>query len=193
MFLTGVPGSQWSAIAQDIETVPGINTSDKDTSRTYNHHSYSGHSGAYFGTGMEFSVDIESMGNEVTNYFTLPFTSQEGTKILKSHEWAYRLPYIKKTFPDDWIMLVYRPDLQSQAWWHEAGGFNGIKYPNYECYKDSTNMFAEIMKQNQAILTFAYENNAQWSHYNNEWMKNTFGVNMQISLKKTDILVTVIK
>jgi hypothetical protein len=53
IFLTGVPGSRWSGIAQTLESIPGFNTTDRTPERTYSHHSYTGHQGAYFGPGME--------------------------------------------------------------------------------------------------------------------------------------------
>ena len=42
IFLTGVPGSRWSGIAQEIET-EDFNTSDRTPERTYSHNKYSGH------------------------------------------------------------------------------------------------------------------------------------------------------
>jgi hypothetical protein len=49
IFFTGVPGSRWSGIAQTIESIPGFNTSDRNPGREYQHNTYSGHKGAYFG------------------------------------------------------------------------------------------------------------------------------------------------
>ena len=49
IFFTGVPGSRWSGIAQQLETIPGFNTSDRTAEREYAHGQFSGHKGAYFG------------------------------------------------------------------------------------------------------------------------------------------------
>ena len=195
LFFTGVPGSHWSAIAQDLETISGFNTSDRTENRAYKHEVYSGHLGSYFGTDMEFTANIETMSDTyITQHINSPWKTSAGTKIVKSHEWAYKLRYIKKTFLNDWIMLVYRPDIQSQAWWHEAGGFSKISYPSYASYKDPINMMCEIMKQNQSILQFAYDNDATWSHYTEQWINETFGAGCsRISKPRPDILVTVIK
>ena len=54
IYFTGVPGCRLSGIAQIIESIPGMNTSDRTPAREYNHHSYTGHKGAYFGRDMEF-------------------------------------------------------------------------------------------------------------------------------------------
>jgi len=194
IFFTGAPGSHWSAISQDIEILPGFNNSDQHSNRKYTPDNYAGHRGAYFGQGMEFTADIEKMDTGYRlSYIDSPWDVTEGTKIIKSHEWAHKLQFIKDTFPTDWIMLVYRPDLQAQAWWHEAGGFSKISYPDYSFYKDSATMLSAIMQQNQAMLKFAYEQNATWKHYTPQWIKETFGYDMAPSLKKHDILVTVIK
>ena len=144
IYFTGVPGSRWSGIAQIIETIPGMNTSDRTPAREYTHHSYTGHKGAYFGRSMEFEALADS------DYVDQAWTDPRGCKLVKSHDWAYKLDYIKQHCDNDWIMLVYRPDLSSYAWWHEAGGFQ-IKYPCYDAYVDSQGMLSEITAQNKAI------------------------------------------
>ena len=117
IFLTGVPGSRWSGIAQTLESIPGFNTTDRTPARTYTHHSYTGHQGAYFGPGMELECSFDA------DHIDTAWTETGGTRLVKSHDWAYVLPEVERHFPDDWIMLVYRPDMASYAWWHEAGGF----------------------------------------------------------------------
>jgi len=186
IFFTGVPGSRWSSIAQTLESLPGFNISDRTYERNYNHHEFTGHKGAYFGLGMELEAKLNS--TYIDNAWTVP----EGTKIVKSHDWAYKLATIKLVFPDDWIMLVYRPDLISYAWWHEAGGFK-IKYPNYQAYKDSVHMLTEIQNQNKHILEFAYSHNATWNYFTTSWIEENFSENCNVTVPNTDILVTIIK
>lgn len=186
IFFTGVPGSRWSGIAQQLETIPGFNSSDRTPSREYSHGGFTGHKGAYFGPGMEFEPIPKK------DYIDLAHPSKEGTRIIKSHEWAYMLDKIEQDFPDDWVMLVYRSDLASYTWWHEAGGFN-IKYPNYEAYVDSVNMMKEISRQNSAILDYSYRKKSKWSHFTTEWVEENFGYKLPINKVHTDILVTIIK
>lgn len=186
IFFTGVPGSRWSGIAQQLESLPGFNTSDRTPSRDYSHHSFTGHKGVYFGNGMEFESYLDS------DYIDSAWGNIDGCRIVKSHDYAYKLETIKNKFPNDWIMLVYRPDLVSYAWWHEAGGFQ-IKYPNYKAYIDSTNMLSEITKQNKAILEYAYATRSTWHYFTEEWVQETFGLEIKIDKVFSDILVTVIK
>jgi hypothetical protein len=187
IFMVGAPGSRWSGIAQNIETIPGFNTSDRTEDRNYTHHNFSGHLGAYFGTGWETDTSLTEEN------FNRPFKNTEGTRILKSHEWAYQLDEIYDKFPNDWIMLVHRPDLACQAWWHEAGGF-GIAYPDYRpYYRDSMNMLNEIIKQNNAMFAFAQKHNLTWHHISADWIENNFGQRVEPTVKLPDTLVAILK
>lgn len=190
IFFTGVPGSRWSGIAQIIESIPGMNTSDRTPEREYSHHSYTGHRGAYFGRSMEFEAQ------PAICYIDQAWAEPGGCKLVKSHDWAYKLDALKKLQAqeqtDAWIMLVYRPDMSSYAWWHEAGGFQ-IKYPCYDAYKDSPGMLSEIMAQNNAILEFAMINNCKWEYFTSRWIKENFNAEVSVANVWPDILVTLIK
>jgi hypothetical protein len=186
VFFTGVPGSRWSGIAQHLEQIPGFNTTDRTSNRDYTHHAYTGHKGAYFGRGMEFEAVLDPV------YIDRAWTESGGTKLVKSHDWAYKLSSVEAQFPGDWIVIVYRPDMSSYAWWHEAGGFQ-IAYPCYDAYKNSATMLAEIMEQNRLILEFAYNKGAQWSHFTSDWVEHVFGHRMEITVPCADILITVIR
>ena len=186
IFLTGVPGSRWSGIAQILESMPGFNTSDRTPERTFAHHSYTGHQGAYFGPGMELECRLDAA------YLDSAWRDPGGTRVIKSHDWSYVLPQVAQHFSEDWIMLVYRPDMASYAWWHEVGGFE-IQYPCYDAYRDSTGMLAAITRQNQCILEYAHSRNATWHHFTPEWVKSAFGHGIEIARPFTDILVSIIK
>lgn len=174
IFFTGVPGSRWSGIAQIIEdNVPEFNTSDRDPDKEYSHHSFTGHKGAYFGTGMEYDAYLDN-----AEYLDRPWKEPGGTRLIKSHDWAVMLDQVKEKYPDSDIILVYRPDMTSYAWWHEAGGFQ-IKYPDYKAYKDSTTMLAHIMEQNKCILKFARKHRAVWHHFGSEFVYKYFGTRIQ--------------
>ena len=188
IFFTGAPGSRWSGIAQTIETIPGFNTSDRRPNREYTHNTYSGHLGAYFGCGMECELNIN--GNYIDRQWKVP----GGTKLIKSHEWAFHLGCIreKEQWEGSWVMMVYRPDMTCYSWWHEAGGFN-IKYPDYSAYKNSNNMLTEIIKQNAAILDYGMINNCKWEYFTSSWISENFGVEIPVTKVWPDILVTLIK
>ena len=187
VFMIGVPGSRWSGIAQNIETIPGFNTSDRTDDKVYQHHSFSGHLGAYFGTGWEYSTSLDAANLD------RPYQNVQGTRILKGHEWAYHLDEIRERYPQDWIMLVYRPDLAAYAWWHEAGGFE-IKYPLYRpYYRDSINMLTEIQQMNRRILEFSQRHDLAWHHISSQWIEATFGRAVEPTVRLADTLVCCLK
>ena len=188
IFMIGAPGSRWSGIAQNIEdNIPGFNVSDRTQQRQYSHHAFSGHLGIYFGTGWENDTSLDQENLD------LGFENVNGTRILKSHEWAYQLDEIKQRYPDDWIMLVYRPEMSCYSWWHEAGGFT-IKYPDYRpYYQDSVKMLNEIMRMNQSIFKFSQKHNLVWQHISADWIEENFGKRIEPSVKLPDTLVTLLK
>jgi hypothetical protein len=186
IFFTGVPGSRWSGIAQILETFPYMNTSDRTSIREYSHHNFTGHKGAYFGSGMEFEPQLN------LEYINSAWEKDWGCRLVKSHDWAYQLNDIKQNFPNAWIMMIYRPDMASYGWWHEAGGFQ-IKYPCYDSYKDSPTMLSEIIAQNSAILKFGMINNCKWEYFTSSWISENFNVTIDVDNVWPDILVTIIK
>ena len=157
IFFTGVPGSRWSGIAQEIESEGGYNISDRTPDRNYTHSKYSGHVGAYFGTGMEFPAMLD------TKNLDLPYKGT-GIKLHKSHEWSLILDDIADLYDRSGIILIYRPNEASLNWWLQAGGFN-ITYPNYDYYKNEKTMAKHIATQNDAILKFAHKHNLVWQHH----------------------------
>jgi hypothetical protein len=83
IFFTGVPGSRWSGIAQSLESIPGFNTTDRTYERQYVHGGFTGHKGAYFGRLMEFDAKLDA------EYLEQAWVKSHGTKLIKSHDWAY--------------------------------------------------------------------------------------------------------
>ena len=118
IFFTGVPGSGWSVISQIIEAIPGMNTTDRHTSRQYTHESGATHVGAYFGENMEYPLDLG-----VKNLDS-PWMDDGGCRLIKSHDWAFCLDEIKYRYPTAWILLIYRNTELSLTHWIDAGGFD---------------------------------------------------------------------
>lgn len=163
IFFTGVPGSRWSGIAQEMKQNPKFNSTDRTPNRKYFHEEYSGHIDAYFGTGMEFPANPAEGGLCQTN-LNKPFSSWEkstGCKLLMSHEWPYYFEEIIQKYPNEWIQLVYRENQKSFEWWKQAGGFN-ISYPNYSWFKDDFTMMSRIEEINYLILDFAQKHKLTW-------------------------------
>lgn len=166
IFFTGVPGSRWSGIAQEIKQGKGFNTSDRAPHRVYTHGEFSGHKDSYYGTGMEFPANPAEGGLDRSN-LNAPYTrfgKAAGCKLLMSHEWPYYFNEIKHRYPKSWIQLIYRPDWASFLWWKKAGGFD-ITYPNYDWYETDYTMTKRIEEQNKLILDFGREHSVQWTQH----------------------------
>lgn len=188
IFFTGVPGSRWSGIAQIIEESVGLDISDRNNSSEYSHHNFTGHKGAYFGIGMDHEARLDD-----SEYLDSPWGESTKTRLVKSHDWAVQLDKIKEKYPNDWILMVYRPDMTSYAWWHEAGGFQ-IKHPKYDAYKDSTTMLAHIMEQNKCMLEFGFKHQAIWYHFGSSFMKEYFDIDVtNIDDRYQDCLISIVK
>jgi len=187
IFFTGVPGSRWSGIAQTLESMPYFNTSDRTREREYLHNGFTGHKGSYFGRLMEFEAKLDS------DYIDSAWAMKSvGTKLVKSHDWAYCLDKIKIKFPNDWIMLVYRDSSASFKWWKEAGGWD-IKYPSYTAYQNDVIMAREIEWQNNAIITFAKQQGLLWDKFDSTWIKQHFDMDINVERTWPDIFVTILK
>lgn len=148
IFVTGAPGSGWSGYVEDhIYTRDDIDTTDRSPEREYWLEIRDGardllHRGAYFDPLMEFN-----------QMWDKPF-SGEGIRVIKSHTFAFQLPYLKDFGCP--IHMVIRNDRECFDWWHEAGGWD-ITYPNYAWYRDDDNMMEQIQLQNLLIREFVEE------------------------------------
>lgn len=158
IFVTGAPGSKWSSVVKNIYYSSSIDRTDYSHRRTY-YHDASGtrqimHLGAYFDPGMEFGDDfdrLEHMTRERCEAeFDRPF-SGVGIRIIKSHVFAHKIDFLKKTWPESPIIMVLRDDDACLGWWVRCGHFD-ITYPDYQdYYKDLRHMAWCIDSQNRDI------------------------------------------
>jgi hypothetical protein len=158
IFLAGAPGSKWSSVARNIYYSPDIDRSDYTEDRVYSH-SASGslqpmHIGAYWDPGMEFDIprNLSSLTKEeLEQKFDSPFTGQ-GVRIIKSHIFCHNIDFLKATWPDCPVVLIYRSDDSCLGWWVKCGEFS-IRYPSYDSYYvDLPTMAAAIGGQNADLL-----------------------------------------
>ena len=104
-------------------------------------------------------------------------------KVILSHNFAYYLDELVKTFPDSKLVLCYRPDDECYKWWHEAGGWD-ITYPSYEWYRDNTTMNHQITEQNKAILDFCYKKGLRLEQPGKNWFRQNFKRNIDFKFDK---------
>lgn len=175
IFIAGAPGSKWSSVAKNIYFSDSIDRTDYSEARTYRHDA-SGtmnlmHIGAYFDPGMEFDLpaDLTTLSKaELERRFDAPF-SGTGVRIIKSHIFAHNIDFLRHTWPDAPIVLVYRNDDACLGWWVKCGHFN-ITYPSYnKYYVDLAHMAKHIQQQNADILT-------AWNKYTGRMPPNNFAL-----------------
>lgn len=157
IFVTGAPGSKWSALAHALAYCDGVDNSDVAEARTYGGDRRTSHFGNYFGPGMEFGDDFDRVDRltreELLQAFSLPYAGTGGTKLIKSHMFAAHLPALLDMFPAARAIVVHRSDRACLRWWLEAGGF-GISFPDYTWYGDEDGMAAQIARDNTGIVDF---------------------------------------
>jgi hypothetical protein len=158
IFIAGAPGSKWSSVAKNIYYGSNIDRSDYNESHIYSHNA-SGqqqvmHVGAYFDPGMEFDLppDLTTLSKaELERRFDEPF-SGTGLRIIKSHIFSNNIDFIKHTWSECPLVLVYRPDDACLGWWVKCGHFN-ITYPDYsKHYVNLEVMATRIAEQNAGII-----------------------------------------
>ena len=158
IFVAGAPGSKWSSVVKNIYYSSDIDRSDYSDARTY-YHDASGerqlmHLGAYFDPGMESDLPEnfnQYSKEELEKIFDKEF-SGKGVRIIKSHIFCNNIDFIRRTWPDCPIVLVYRGDDACLGWWVKCGHFN-ITYPLYhDYYKDLPTMANIIKNQNKDLL-----------------------------------------
>ena len=180
IWFAGVPGSKWSGIDLQLRKVVGADTTDETPDRTQYHRprnatdTNNGHRGSYWGPGMgcgedwvDFNfVEPHKLQDDIDNVF-----SGTGPRVVKSHFFArhFNLDYLYNHFPGDYIVLCYRENQKSFAWWSEVMDFDKDHYPDYRPgYTDYNTMREHIWNENAKITDFAMRKDMQWQLYNPE-------------------------
>ena len=171
--MAGAPGSKWSSVAKNIYYSPDIDRSDYTEERTY-YHDATGklelmHCGAYFDPGMESHLpeDFATLSKEQLELrFDCAFQPDaQGIRIIKSHIFCNNIEFLKATWPESPVVLVYRSDDACLGWWVKCGHFD-ITYPIYDPYYKNLKEMARIIKQqNNGIVNAAMNaNNAPYDN-----------------------------
>lgn len=165
IFFTGAPGSKWSATAHILShnKILPINNSDYADDRVYAHPSPSWnvkHLGAYWGPGFGWGEKFHKINtlskNEILEEIDKPYADKnwEQYRIIKCHQFALNLDWIKENFPTSKIMIVLRPNSVCANAWIDAGGWN-ITYPVYkEYYVNDDTLRKKAAEELQYAKTF---------------------------------------
>ena len=192
IFLAGTPGSKWSSVCKNIYYSDDVDRTDYSEARTYYHNAWGKtelmHLGAYFDPGMEFGKQFDKLPQlikvDAEAEFNRPFIGV-GKRIVKSHVFCHHLDYLKITWPDVPIVLVYRPNDACLGWWVRCGQFD-ITYPNYQYYSNLATMAMHIDRQNADMLAFAAKHNAEFNIKDNLELANKLGIALPPAEYKQD-------
>lgn len=186
IFFTGAPGSAWSVTAKTLETIPLFNTSDRSVTRQYRSPNGANHNGIYYGESMELQAKLDA------DYLDTAWQTTDGTRLIKSHEWAFQLDDIETKFPGQWIMLVVRPDDACSKSWFDSGGFS-ITYPNYQSYADVDTMNRSIADINTCITAFADKHQVKFEKFDSSWIERNFLACVSVPQLPIDLRVALIR
>lgn len=180
IFVIGAPGSRWSSTAKIICESSQVNISDRKSERQWSRPltrlngetgPIGSHFGAYWGPGNLFGQRFDYLHSlskqELLSEFMEAFDNWDGKKVIKSHWFAYNIPYLNNVFPDAKIVMCYVPDVECWYWWHKCGGW-GSKYANYSWYENDERMLEQIKQENSHILKFGIDRDLQFKRYETE-------------------------
>lgn len=185
IFFTGAPGSKWSATAHILshnKKMP-INTSDYSDSRVYTHPVPGvSHLGAYWGPGFEFGNKFDKIDklskDEIINEIEKPYKDNSYSKfrIIKCHQFANNLDFIKETFSESKIIIVLRPNAVCANAWIDAGGWD-ITYPTYKpYYQNNETMREKTLEELQNAKSFITKHNAKMQVITDTYWFDRWGI-----------------
>ena len=187
IFFTGAPGSKWSATAHILShnKILPINTSDYADDREYAHPSPSWnvkHLGAYWGPGFGWGDKFDKIDqlskDEIIAEIDKPYADKRWDKyrIIKCHQFANNLDFIRETFPESKIMIVLRPNAVCANAWIDAGGWN-ITYPVYKpYYKDNDTLRVKVSEELQNAKVFITQHNLEMQVITDSYWLNRWGI-----------------
>lgn len=172
IIVTGAPGSRWSGVIRMLTLMyKEINMSDNTNDYVYRKkvdgQTVGWHRGAYWGpnnsAGHKFDVLNTLTKEEIIKEFKAPFSDwHTGTKIIKSHWFAYHLPQLRQMFPKATMWAFYDTNEECYNWWHHVGGWD-IYYPDYSWYEYDSKMKEQIAIENHNIeTTFELKKYEKW-------------------------------
>lgn len=183
VFVTGAPGSKWSAVSWLLTEALDADTSDRTEDRLMVHKEvFNGvrHTGVYFGPGMEFGHrfhEVDKLSKqEILDEIRLGWTDWDDSKyhIVRCHQFINNFQYLADTFSDSKFVVVTRSVDACINGWMSVGGID-IPYPNYkEYYIDNSNaarlIKLEVKAAHRAFFDYQMDTHVAGSgHFKRRW------------------------
>jgi len=166
ILMIGCPGSRWSNVHRWISEHPMVNNTDWSDEKSWAAKTLNvfgeevpigNHRGSYWGPYNYYGHGFDKLElmskEEILTEFMEAYETWDKVKIIKSHWFAYNIPYLHSLFPKAKIVSCYVGDLESFYWWHKCGGW-GLGYAGYSWYNDDMYMYEMIKQENENILKF---------------------------------------
>jgi hypothetical protein len=192
VWVTGAPGSKYSGVSQRFMSLPNTDLSDIRPSRVYTIPQAPErpfHIGAYFDPGGEHGnhwldftrLSEQEILDEIDDAWGKPH--EQGTiRVIKSHMIGLHIQRIKRTWPNDIVILVKRPLDKLWPWWSYAGGFD-IKHPRYEWFRNQQKMEYWQAVLNKAVEAYVDLYNGTWEDFDEQFLAG-FGITEESSGSK---------
>lgn len=188
LILIGVPGSRWSHVHRRLCEHPDINITDWAEDRSWDTlnvdimgaiNKTGSHRGAYWGPDNLFGKDFHNLHalskQQLLAEFMRAFDDWSGIKIIKSHWFAYNIPYLRNMFPRAKIVSCYVNDVESFFWWHHSGGW-GLGYANYAWYENNIRMIEKMKEENYNILKYNIDRDINFKYYKRSELWESLGL-----------------
>tara|TARA_B110000495_G_scaffold45895_1_gene38003 strand:- start:2007 stop:2750 length:744 start_codon:yes stop_codon:yes gene_type:complete len=155
IFITGAPGSKWSAVSWVLSESPFlyVSKSDRTPERLMVHDAIYGgvrHTGVYFGPGNELGKKFDKINTlskrEIYKEIKSAWAEwdQDKTYIVRCHQFIYNWDWMIENFPEARFVTVTRPPESCVVGWTSVGGID-TPYPHYkEFYKTQENAIKQI-------------------------------------------------
>lgn len=198
-FVTGCPGSGWSAISHQVKkTLSDVyDTSDNNDNccftipdEFYKKHTKidplslsveekTTHYGSYFGPSNKYGEKFDCIAknytvDEFTQECLRPFDdASKPVKQIKSHWFAYNLDWIWENFKGHEMLLIWKDPVVAYQHWKSFGGWK-ITYPHYAWYQQQDGMQDQIHKEVDLVLDFIHRKNLRSTDCNGSWMNTIY-------------------
>lgn len=180
VWLVGAPGSRWSGIHVLSSYFSESFSKDDITPETTYYHkkqigqdpNLSGHKGYYWGQtkGTESWLKFEDLSKEQI-LEDLDKVYKTGIPIIKCHFLLRHngLDHLKELFPDDALVLIYRPAQDSIKWWKDIMIFDDNVYPQYNIAYDPNTFHSQVEQETKYMEDFISRHNLKLEEYGNVW------------------------
>ena len=188
IWVTGAPGSKWSAVSWVLSEIPELNIDigDRTPERLLQHDTRWGnvrHTGVYFGPGNELGKNFhnintmskEEIFNEITQAW--PEWNMDKNYIVRCHQFIYNIDWMIEMFPESKFCIVTRPPNACYDGWSSVGGPD-TPYPHYkEFYKNNEygkeKLKEEVLLARKVIYEYGLDTYiASLGHFKNKWNVN---------------------